>query len=230
MDRRIALSVAAGVLLGTLPLLVVLVTADGGAAAGSRAPAVAGSADVLSELRALREAQERTAASLAALERSAADAALAPVPSPSGGRRVAADAGEVPGLAELAASLDGLRASLETQSKRTQEAIRSAPAFGGETLSDVRRRVTSVEWGALDELEEQWRSDERATDRSQAFQTARDLLATYGPPSAIYRPKGGLLYVYRRHAEGQAGPALYFRLQDGYVVEFFVEDEVSEGD
>ncbi|MEM9380364.1 MAG: hypothetical protein AAGB93_10490 [Planctomycetota bacterium] len=242
MDRRIALSVALGVLLWTLPLLLVLArnTARGPTprdTASGFAPAPV----VLAELRALRVAQERAVASLAALEAAAADAVLAPVGASAGsaarGRQAAGadggadgDGAEVPGLAVLAARLDELRASLEFESRRTQEAIRSAPAFGGETLGDVRRRVTDVAWAALDGLEEDWRTDERSADRSQRFQTARDLLETYGPPSSIYRPKGGLLYVYRRHDDGQAGPAHYFRLQDGYVVEFFVEDEVSEGD
>jgi hypothetical protein len=78
----------------------------------------------------------------------------------------------------------------------------------------------------LASLERDWRFDRTRASRSQYFQTARDLLRTYGPPSAIYRPqRGGLQFVYRAHAEGDAGTAWYFQVQEGYVVEFFIEDE-----
>ena len=54
------------------------------------------------------------------------------------------------------------------------------------------------------------------------------LVERYGAPHSIYRPAGSLLFVYRRHEEGGAGPAWYFRIQDGIVVEFWVEDEEVE--
>ncbi len=107
--------------------------------------------------------------------------------------------------------------------------IRSAPVLGGEHLTEVRDRRVDPDWVALGVLEESWRRSQEVTDRSQYFQTPRELLEAYGPPTAIYRPsKGGMLFHYRHHAEGEAGPSWYFRLQDGIVVEFFVEDDESD--
>ena len=50
-------------------------------------------------------------------------------------------------------------------------------------------------------------------------------MLSYGPPTDIYRPSGGLLFHYKR---GEDQPSRYFRLQDGIVVEFWVEDPSEE--
>ena len=116
--------------------------------------------------------------------------------------RAATGPGAPASLGELAESLEALRKSIESESRRTQDVIRNAPAFGAESLRDIRGRTVDTNWADLETLEQNWRSDPTTTARSQHFQSARDLLENYGPPNAIYRPKGGLHYVYRRHAEG----------------------------
>jgi hypothetical protein len=175
------------------------------------------------ELARLALAEERTLAVLERLEQALAGL-TAPVPE----ERRAVSAAPPPSLDELVASLDALRATIEAETRRTQELIRDAPAFGGESLQSVRERNAATDWTALDRLESDWRTDGKAVDRSQQLQSPRDLLRAYGPPSAIYRPQGGMLFVYRRHAEGQSGPAHYFRLQEGMVIEYWVEDEKVE--
>jgi hypothetical protein len=179
------------------------------------------------ELEQLSRSQNRTAEALERLER-LLSRGLDARPSSTDARREVAAGPEPQSLEGLIASLDALRASIETESRRTQELIRSAPAFGGESLSELRQRRTVTDWTTLEGLEQSWRADPDLASRSQYLQTARDLLESYGPPTAIYRPKGGMLFHYRRHAEGAAGPSWYFRLQDGLVVEFFVEDDVVE--
>ena len=197
----------------------------------SRTPVTAsGPADeaLAGHLAELARAQERTAAALERLE----DLLEAPVRAgeePAVRRPSIKEGGELPRFDELIASLDALRASFEAESQRTQELIRSAPALGGESLSQLKQRSTVTNWSALDLLEDSWREDSEKASRSQYLQSAQDLVASYGVPSSIYRPKrGGLLFVYRRHEEGQAGPAWYYHVQDGMVVEFFLEDEEAE--
>jgi hypothetical protein len=209
---------------GAALVVVVCATWIGRGAGRAAADLVARDERLAAELRELTRSQERTAAALERLERLLA----ARLEAPAGERR-ALDPNAGPGpkdLAALVASLDALRAGIEEESRRTREAIQGAPALGGESLLDVKRRKATPDWLALDELGERWRADERLASRTQYLQTARDLLGAYGPPSAIYRPSGGgVLFVYRRHAEGEAGPAWFFRVQDGMVIEFFLEDE-----
>lgn len=229
MDARKGLLL--GLALGLAPGVLVAVALLGGAGAGSaRDPeSAAREPDALiAELRALRVAQERT---LAALERLAAAPPARAAPSGSSERSPAGGAEPAPSLDALVASLDALRAGIEAESRRTQQAIRDAPALGGERLSETRRRHRATDWSALATLAADYAADPAAAARAQNFQTAADLLETYGPPTAIYRPKrGGLLYHYRRQAEGEPGPNWYFQLQDGYVVEFFLEDSTGEGE
>ena len=181
---------------------------------------------VARELGEVARTQERI---LVALERLAAhwEDELVP-PSGSAVRaELGADVVEGPSLDELVESLAALRASLETESRRTQDLLRSAPALGGESLLETRQRRSAVDWPALERLEQSWRADARAADRSQYFQSARDLLETYGPPTAIYRQeKGGMLFHYSRSPKGVSGS--YFRLHDGIVIEFFVQDPKGE--
>ena len=144
--------------------------------------------------------------------------------------RISERTGFAPDLAALIESMDALRASLNELASPIQAGKQaSLPSIGGR-LRDARQRHPEIQWGTLDSLDEAWRNDSHAADRSQHFQTAKDLLVEYGPPSAIYRPKDGLLFVYRHHPEGAAGRAWYFRLQDGFVVEFWIEDEELEAD
>ena len=197
-------------------------------------PGTVGTSHALaSELRALRQTQEQTNAILGQLEALLADRLAQP---PSSGERQAE--GNTPlvapesieSLEDLVRSLDQLRATFERESGETQDLIQSAPAFGGESLVQVRDRRQDTDWNALTSLEERWREDPNAADRTQYFQTAQDLLEAYGPPTAIYRPKGGLLFYYRRLPEDVPGPSWYFRMQDGIVIEFYVEDETGEED
>lgn len=175
----------------------------------------------------LRESQEQTAQSLqrlaVALEQGQA---MSRRHQPSPGQVAVPDAET---YADLIRSLDALRRSMEEDSQRTQEMLRNHAVDGGESLVTTRRLNTVTLWSELEALEKAWRIDEDAASRSQYFQTAKDLLLAYGPPTEIFRPKGGILFYYRNHPAGSAGPAWYFRLQDDMVVEFFLEDEeISE--
>ena len=180
----------------------------------------------LEELRHLREAQEQTASSMErlalALEQSQA---MSRRQQDNPGKPGAADVGSYAALIE---SLDALRASIEEDSLRTQEMLLRNPGGEGESLVTTRRRNTVTLWSELEALEQAWRVDEEAASRSQYFQTAKDLLQAFGPPTEIFRPKSGILFYYRNHPPGTPGPAWYFRLQDDMVVEFFLEDEMMK--
>lgn len=180
------------------------------------------------ELAGLRAAHERTAQVLerlvGVLEGEGVDLASAEVRA----QRTPAQEAEAPELDALVASLDALRELLARENDETQALIRSAPAFGGESLLDLRERRVDNDWVALGGLDELWQLDERRADRSQYFQTARDLLERYGPPTAIYRPSDSLLFVYRQAPEEVSGKSWYFRLKDGIVIEFWVELEGGE--
>jgi len=223
--RRTVLTAGIAVLAFAAVLLAAFLGGEGSTRAG-RTPANAAWG---AELDRLARSQERTAAALERLEEILTERLDVPTLEASA-RRAVGSAPAAETFDQLIASLDALRATLEAESRRTQELIRRAPAFGGESLREVHDRSPGPDWGALGELERGWRADEREANRSQYLQTARDLLEAYGPPTAIYRPKDGLLFVYRRHAEGQSGPAWYFRLQDGMVVEFHLEDEQADGE
>jgi len=176
------------------------------------------------DLTELVRLQERTLATLERLAAAREDEIAEPY-SPAVRTEVPAREPAPTTLDGLVQSLDALRGTLELESRRTHELLRAAPtALGGESLLKTRERRAETDWPALLRLEQSWRTDPVAADRSQYFQTARDLLETYGPPSAIYRPEGGLLFHYRRSPDQGGGPEWYFRLQDGFVVEFFVED------
>ncbi|MEM7307460.1 MAG: hypothetical protein AAF682_12355 [Planctomycetota bacterium] len=180
------------------------------------------------EVRDLAASQRQTAEVLARLEALLGERLNAPTPSLAGEREPVGAPAPAPDLDELVRSLDELRATLAqlaAESTRTQELLRTASAFGGDDLHRMSSERVGPDWAALELLGERWNGDPDEADRSQYFQTPRDLIAAYGPPSSIYRPKGGLLFVYRRHPEGQGGLAWYFRIQDGIVVEFFLEDE-----
>lgn len=181
---------------------------------------------LLAELRELGRAEQRTGAALARLEELLASRLAAPTIEPSARSPL-----ELPTPASfeaLARSLDAVRAAFERESAQTRELIRAAPGFPAESLREVRTRRGETDWSALEELEERWRTDPEAADRSQHFQTQRDLLEAFGPPTAIYRPESGMLFHYRRLPEDVPGPSSYFRLQDGFVVEFFIEGEPEE--
>jgi len=122
-------------------------------------------------------------------------------------------------LEDLVESLDALRVSLETESRRTQELLRSAPVLGGATLLETRRRHTDVDWPALEQLEQSWRADPQATERAQRFSTARDLLEAYGPPTEIQAHDGVLKFRYKR----EGGTEWSFQLADGFVVATWVD-------
>lgn len=180
---------------------------------------------LVEEIRNLRRTQERTAASLEGLAQ-ALDRLSWPNAPASSTRE---SEGPLPATSfdALIASLDLLRESLEKESAQTRELIRGMPGSKSESLAETRKRKTAPDWLALTELERSWRTDADQANRSQYFQTAQDLLEAYGTPTEIFRPKGGVLFYYRRHPEGSAGPAWYFRLQDSMVVEFWIEDEVT---
>lgn len=185
----------------------------------------AGDPALLAELRAQRELQQRT---LEAIERLGERLASAPA---ADGTRRAADELPAPQVEELLRGLDALRESFEAQTTRTLDTIAAAPIFQEEPLSRVRERRRDVDWPALEALRAEYEADPRAADTSQYFLSARELLEVYGPPSDIFRPsKGGLLFHYRRAPRDVEAPAWYFRVQDGFVVEFFVEVNREAGD
>lgn len=217
--------VAIGTLLALLAAFTIFMVVWFGGAGASPTAGELGTNDALvAELRHLAQSQERTALALERLEAVLAD--RLDTPPPPGSARSAVSSGPAPeSFDELIVSLDALRTTFEAESRRTQELIRTAPAFGGESLQEVLQRSSGPNWISLEELEKSWRADKSQANQSQYFQTSRDLLVAYGPPTAIHRPTGGLLYAYRRHAEGGAGPAWFFRMQDGIVVEFFLLDE-----
>lgn len=212
----------AALLAVALALLAALVVPRLG---GAGRPEPDPTAGLLAELRELRRAQERTADVLGRLEAFLGARLEAPPPEPA----ARSPQGELPtpeSFEALARSLDAVRVAFERESTQTRELLRAAPALH-ESLRELRTRRAEIDWAALEQLETRWRGDPEGADRSQHFQTARDLLEAYGPPTAIYRPKSGMLFHYRR-AEGEPGPSWYFRLQEGFVVEFFVEDEPAE--
>lgn len=184
-------------------------------------------AEVLAELRAQRELQQRT---LDALERLGEELAASRGAPAADARRAVGEPLSALQVGELLRSLDALRLSFEAQTTRTLERIAEAPIFRDEPLSRVRERRRDVDWSALDALRAQYGADPRAADASQYFLSARELLEIYGPPSDIFRPsKGGLLFHYRRAPRDVEAPAWYFRVQDGFVVEFFVEVNRDDG-
>lgn len=221
MDTRTTLLALAVLAAGLVTTLVVVPRSSSTAAPDG------GSVDLSGQLGALTRTQERTVQALERLETLLAERLDAPVLQAAPRRPVDDGSGtSVESLDELVEALNALRLSLETESRRTQELLRDAPALGGESLLAVRERRIAPDWVALEDLEKTWRQDEDLADRSQYFQTARDLLETYGPPTAIYRPKGGgLLFHYRNIPLDTPGTSWYFRLQDGFVVEFWIEEE-----
>ena len=186
---------------------------------------------LLAGLGELRRSQQETVAVLRGIQQVLAEGRLPAAATPTEGGASTAEAPVLDGAAleALTASVDALRLSLERQRDGAYalETLAAGPA--GESLARVRDRQPVTNWGRLDVLAEYWQLDEREADRSQYFQTPRDLLETYGPPTAIYRPKDGLLFSYRRQPEGEPGPVWYFRLKDGIVIEFFVEHEAGGG-
>lgn len=209
-----------------LPLLLGAALLGGGAVfVLSPRPEVTASEDsnaIVSALDRLTAAQERTIEALEALKQPQLQA-------PASAREVASGEAPITDMTELIVALDELRRSLAEESRATRQAL--ATTKGAERLVEVRDRRLDPNWPELDTLHEQWVKNEDHANRSQYFQTARDLLDKYGPPTAIYRPTGGMLFYYRRHPEGEAGPAWYFRLQDGIVIEFFVElEEANDED
>ncbi len=185
---------------------------------------------LVQELRSLREVGERTLGVLARIEGQLADPMVglerhaAPLSGAAGGDSTMLDGS----MAALRESMDALRLAYEAESDETQEILRSAPALGGESVRAARERRSEVDWEALKVLETAWRSDPDAADRSQYFQTARDLVEAYGPPTAIHRPKGDLAFYYHRGPSQSPGPAWYFRIKEGLVVEFFIDDQTGE--
>jgi len=132
-------------------------------------------------------------------------------------------------LADLVRSLDALRASFERESASTQQALReSSPASASEsgetTMFELRNRKTEPDWFALELLEQSWRTDPAATNRSQHFLTPKDLLRIYGPPTQIMRPANGMNFSYHRAENGAGSPTWSFIIQDGFVIRFFVKN------
>ena len=199
---------------------------------------------LLGEMRGLRASQDEVLAALERLTR-ILEPALAAGADTSGGmlasQREAVPGGkrasagselldtDVEALRTLAVELGELRGFVQEEAAATRELLRTVPA-AQESLVEVSERLNQPDWGALGNLEARWRADAEATDKSQYFQSPRDLLEAYGPPTAIYRPKGGMMFHYRAAPEGVPGPSWYFRLQDGIVVEFFLEDETGDED
>ena len=224
MNARIALGVALVLVLLAATYLVAR-RGEGGEVPPPAASA-AGDQALLAVLGELSRAQERTADALERLERRLADRPAAPGADQ---REPLPGAGLEPGsFEELLAALEAMRGAIELESRRTRELLRDAGVPGAGSLRDAGGRSTTPDWAALADLERAWRGDPEEADRSQYFQTVRDLLETYGRPTAIYRPQNGMLFHYRRHPEGAAGPSWYFRLQDGMAVEFWVEDDGEE--
>ncbi len=214
----------------TLAILLVVLLQTGPSEPSDSAAAIA---QLESELRALRLVQSETAEVLEQLASYLASTRLPVAPSPLRSPDLASAPSPVmPSedvLRELSVNLAALTRVLRQAGESTDPSGALSLAVG-ESLSSVRDRRAVTDWVRLDELGESWRQDERGADRSQYFQTARDLLETYGPPTAIYRPDGGLLFYYRQGPEDLPGPAWYFRLQDGIVIEFFMEHEEEEQD
>ena len=156
------------------------------------------------ELNELAAAQKRTAAALLRLEELLSERLDTTVPASPARGVVGASA--PPSYDELIASLDALRTTLETESRRTQELIRGAPAFGGESLLQVRGRKNEANWAALEVLLEEWRLDRKAATRSQYFKSVRDLLEAYGPPTTIHPQQGTLMFEYKREESDGRGP------------------------
>jgi len=114
-------------------LLLVLLTAwllvSGPRAAPQPAPGI--DPELLAELRELRRSNERTAEILELLESVLGERLAAPLTTGEPARSAVGDRTNLPGaedFANLAASLDALRATFERESGETQELIRSAPA------------------------------------------------------------------------------------------------------
>lgn len=222
MPPRLPLGRQTALILAGIGLLAVLIVLQ-----PRNAPAVftdsGDGAALVRQFEELRASQDRTSEALLRLEQ-----ALRSRPAATGSEPVLREPlGELPtaeSFEALAASLDALRETFERESGETQQLIREAPVFGGESLLELRKSRPRTNWAALEELAGLWREDERAADRSQYLQSTRDLLRAYGPPTRIYTPADSLLFHYRREPEGVPSPSWYFKLRDGIVIEFYMND------
>ncbi len=207
-----------------IPLVALIIGALGVLAFEDPAPAPLGRADtdLSAALLALTRSQERTAEALERLGERLGERLAMPSPS---ARAAAGSTRAVSSMPELIASLDALRRTFAEESRRTRETLRAAPAIGGERLTDVRDRRAEPDWNNLADVRAAWRTDEAATKRTQYFQTARDVLASYGPPMAVYNHENSMLLHYQREEQG---PSWYFRLSDGIVVDFWLDDVEDE--
>ena len=176
MNVKHLLSAAIGVLAGALLTWRLL---DVGAGSNAQMGSNVDDSALHNELHLIHRSQAGIAEALQSIAKALSDQTLAPV-APLGGR-IATEPVTPASLHELTVSLEQLRESIEAESRRTQEVIRNAPVFGGESLNELRDRTADTNWTDLEALEENWRSDPTATARSQHFQSARDLLEAYGP-------------------------------------------------
>ena len=210
-----------------LGLVVVILMQNGSNPSGDSEGAVAAvDRELVTLLRELNESQQESRAVMQELVVSLASISKQASRAPSS--REVVGGLPAPSLDELVASLDALRVSIESNSQQTRDMLQTTIGDAGESLVETKERNTLTNWPALEGLEHEWRANPDQATREQYLQTARDLLEAYGPPTAIYRPKSGLLFHYRRHAEGAPGVEWYFRMQDGIVIEFYVEDSVGE--
>jgi len=201
--------------------------------AGGSPPAIGTQAHeraVLSELRELSAAQAQTVALLEDLQSAwLSQAERAP-------QRAALGGDPVPFVPQdwdvLQGSLGALTKALEQQLAQGEAWLQrmQTPEGASESLFALKRRRHDNDWNALEQLRELWSTDEPAASRSQYFLTPRELLEAYGPPTAIYSPKSGTLYHYRRLPEDTPGPSWYFKALEGSVIEFWIEEKTPGAD
>ena len=183
---------------------------------------------LLMELRLLRESQ---AGNTLALERLESIWLESSAPAAERSALLQGHAPDsLPNFEALLGKLASLTQAVEQQGLQSQALLQQAieQTTTKESLFQLNHRRESVNWAALDELLLSWESNEEAASRSQYFQTPRELLELYGPPTAIYNPTRGTLYHYRKFPAGTPGPNWYFRVKEGSVIEFWVEMKNGE--
>ena len=230
MDAKDSLGRLVVVFLGIIALVEVIGLLNPASTVGGDGSS--GVAELSTELGELRDIRLRSAETLERIEQQLAfwnssriEANTTPgIETPALQEQVAPES-----LADLVQSLDALRASFERESATTQKTLRdtssAAPSESGAmTMFELRNRKTEPDWFALEMLEQSWRTDPAATNRSQHFLTPKDLLRIYGPPTQIMRPANGMNFSYHREENGAGSPTWSFIIQDGFVIRFFVKN------
>ena len=197
-----------------LTVLVWSITVQPGSSVG---PQAAGDqAGVIAELRNLRASVEK-------LGRLPAAPGPAAMPSAGGG---ASSAVRTPDLSPL---LESLGRTLEQLDQSL-----SGNSRGPAGLTQARELRRDSDWNALLPIAQAMSRDSDQAKKGVRFLTPTELLERFGPPEEVYAAKGSaaISWYYRRtgiiDGEEDVISAVTFRIQDGYVIDAWGEDDETE--